>query len=715
MEEEKFRKMHMGSSRAIGSYEVPKNYKGEVHVEITLRFSDSDELSFPTTSHQSITTALEQSLDASSFVDSKFYLFSTRIRGRPAHPRAVFARSALLIDRSPYLRDMVSLEATEARGTPCDLRDDVPEEITRLDAEAFDYDDDSDLEDEDDEADVDTCKQNRTVNTAGHSATTDETNTKPAAQLRQQVMPRSSYQDGRAFAINGTAYKTWKAFIYYAYTNEIHFDELKSQRVQCTSRKAVEPATRNNVRCSPKSMYRLAESAKIPQLRSTARSGILNGLSQSNIVTELFSAFTSKYPDIIELEVDYLLKNFTEDVAIRFDDMLESILLEGNRARFFEVLAFTMRRLRGISAADAWAALRRRAPKPIIRQASIARSPRNPDGEERKPEFNGPIVVANIDKAAGPPLEEKDGKEQTEEAKVEKGEGNGDEEAKAMKDTEEPKKKLDEAQPSVVDGAEKEVENADGKDKEKGGKNSERSGSGFWGGLGLGGGGWGSWSKPGEGSNWDSFVKSGGGGWGLGPSGDRGESEVSKSNSSGLSGWGSMSTPSKFSVPTAGEKKSSPDEPTPRMASQPSPKLPSLSSSGQSSIFPTHNPVEGLLDSTTSQTVSSTSPAHCENNATRLPSTVKSSVPLPIPSVDGAVEKVPETGGAEVITDTTSAEGVDQTTQGTSASDEPPNASAEDILAIPVKVKKGKKGKKKGAADDDNADDGGKKKKKKKK
>jgi hypothetical protein len=33
-------------------------------------------------------------------------------------------------------------------GTSCDLRDDVPEEINKLDASAFDYEDDSDLEDD---------------------------------------------------------------------------------------------------------------------------------------------------------------------------------------------------------------------------------------------------------------------------------------------------------------------------------------------------------------------------------------------------------------------------------------------------------------------------------------------------------------------------------------------------------------------------------------
>lgn len=63
-----------------------------------------------------------------------------------------------------------------------------------------------------------------------------------------------------------------------------------------------------------------------------------------------------RYQDIIELEVDYLVKNFTPAVAHDLDEMLQLIVL-GTKPSCFRVLAFTMRRLRGEGAQSVWGAL----------------------------------------------------------------------------------------------------------------------------------------------------------------------------------------------------------------------------------------------------------------------------------------------------------------------------------------------------------------------
>ena len=169
IQEAEFIDVSLKSNLPIGSYRLPLQYEGQVHIEITLTFSDSDGLSFPTTSSPSAVAALQQSLDASSFVDSKFYLFSARVRDRATRPRAVFAKSILLSDRSSYFRDRMfmfilkafraddriisvfSSETGDKNGTLCDLREDVPEEVGKLDANAFGYDDDSDLEEDTEE------------------------------------------------------------------------------------------------------------------------------------------------------------------------------------------------------------------------------------------------------------------------------------------------------------------------------------------------------------------------------------------------------------------------------------------------------------------------------------------------------------------------------------------------------------------------------------
>ncbi|KAF5359477.1 hypothetical protein D9756_003556 [Leucocoprinus leucothites] len=365
-QESVFADVSVKSDQFVGSYRTPPRYEGQVHIEITLTFSDSDGLSFPTTSPPNAAAALQQSLEAASFVDSKFYLFSSKLRGRPARPRAVFAKSTLLIDRSAYLRDLLS-EMTPENSTPCDLREDVIEEINKLDADAFDYEHDSDLEDDTEDVDGPTINGEKITPTSQSPLAT----TPRGQPSKQQSKPLGHVQDGRAFAINGTAYKTWKAFVYYTYTNKIHFNELKSQRggVSSTSSADFTPGP-NDVSCSPKSMYRFADSANISKLKSMAKAAILKGLSELNIVTELFSVFTSRYREIIELEVDFLLKNFTEDVENQFDDMLQTVVM-GGAPHCFEALAFAWRRLCGGGAEAAWSALRRHA-----RPSAFSKPPR---------------------------------------------------------------------------------------------------------------------------------------------------------------------------------------------------------------------------------------------------------------------------------------------------------------------------------------------------
>ncbi|KAF5359476.1 hypothetical protein D9756_003557 [Leucocoprinus leucothites] len=359
-----FTDVSVKSNQCIGSYTIPPRYKGQVHFEITLTFSDSDGLSFPTTSPPNAAAALQQSLEAASFVDSKFYLFSSKLGGQPARPRAVFAKSTLLIDRSAYLRDLLS-EMIPENSTPCDLREDVIEEIDKLDPDAFDYEDDSDLEDDAEDVDGPTINGEKMTPTS-QSLLTAPPRGQPS---KQRSKPLNHVQDGRAFAMNGIAYKTWKAFIYYTYTNKIHFNELKSQRGQFSSSADFTPGP-NDVSCSPKSMYRFADSANISKLKSMAKAAILKGLSEHNIITELFSVFTSRYREIIELEVNFLLKNFTEDVENQFDDMLQTVVM-GGAPHCFEALAFAWRRLCGGGAEAAWSALRRHA-----RPSAFSKPPR---------------------------------------------------------------------------------------------------------------------------------------------------------------------------------------------------------------------------------------------------------------------------------------------------------------------------------------------------
>ncbi|KAF9441838.1 hypothetical protein P691DRAFT_536454 [Macrolepiota fuliginosa MF-IS2] len=153
--EKEFTGISVQSSAALGTYMEPPRYQGQTHIEITLTINPSDDLCLPTTPSVNTRMALHHSLDGPTFVDAKFYLFSARVQGRPALPKAVFAKSVLLTDGSSYLRDLLTPGAGFAGGTQCDLRKDVPEELAKLDPDAFEYDSDSDLEDYDDDEELD--------------------------------------------------------------------------------------------------------------------------------------------------------------------------------------------------------------------------------------------------------------------------------------------------------------------------------------------------------------------------------------------------------------------------------------------------------------------------------------------------------------------------------------------------------------------------------
>lgn len=64
--------------------------------------------------------------------------------------------------------------------------------------------------------------------------------------------------------------------------------------------------------CSAKAMYRLADKLDIPDLKQRAQDHIAMSLTIQNIVWEVFSGFTAHYPDILKMETDFLLKHWPQ-------------------------------------------------------------------------------------------------------------------------------------------------------------------------------------------------------------------------------------------------------------------------------------------------------------------------------------------------------------------------------------------------------------------
>lgn len=342
--------MQMGSPHAVSGYTV--NRYSQVDVTVSLLFTASSGLCFPEPPppQSRATTALLGLVQASSRrpspADTKFYLYSAKIGRRAARPKPLFGISSLLRNSATYWENMLS-ETGFKHGVPCDLFHDDPEVIQKLSGDDYDYDSDSDLESVADEPDYEP-EENTTVKLSG--LLVDEDGRKP--EIPSPSTPKSREArpvkaSGFAYAINGTAYKTLEAYIQYAYIDEIEFDSLRSSK-RLELPRIARKSSFETIRCSPKSMYRFADYAGISALKEKAKRGIEQGLTKDNIVQELFSSFTSRYDDIVELETDYLIKNYADEVERAFSAVLHT--KEYNS----RTLVFALKRLRGGDAKSAW-------------------------------------------------------------------------------------------------------------------------------------------------------------------------------------------------------------------------------------------------------------------------------------------------------------------------------------------------------------------------
>lgn len=105
---------------------------------------------------------------------------------------------------------------------------------------------------------------------------------------------------------------TWNALVYFIYTGNIHFAPLRSNGLK-ERQAAVERHCTDNpdlpALCSPKSMYRLADMVGLPKLRRISLQEIKRQLSTKGIATEVFSHFSSTYPDVLSAELRFLYDN----------------------------------------------------------------------------------------------------------------------------------------------------------------------------------------------------------------------------------------------------------------------------------------------------------------------------------------------------------------------------------------------------------------------
>ncbi|KAF8556329.1 hypothetical protein OG21DRAFT_1483105 [Imleria badia] len=265
----------------------------------------------------STSLALRQSLESGDFVDTKFYVFSAKRPGSTAgKPRVVYGNHHSI----GLVLPMATPRAKQVNGlAPAFLVNMTSDHHINGDSvlHDYEYEQDSDLDDEDSEEnglnDIEPLRKpvpgkfqkgsstkprppshpgSTRTNGGVHDDTEDEFPAEP---------PTYSVSSCRMILVKGVAYRTWLSYIYFRYAGQVSFRPLKSAQGS-SERRRNDPTQPPS--CSPKSMYRLADTLGDERMKELALRAIKEGLSKNNIVEEAFSWFTSQYAIISEYEVD---------------------------------------------------------------------------------------------------------------------------------------------------------------------------------------------------------------------------------------------------------------------------------------------------------------------------------------------------------------------------------------------------------------------------
>ncbi|KAK0200147.1 hypothetical protein DFS33DRAFT_1387312 [Desarmillaria ectypa] len=275
--------------RTLGSCHLPIT-DAVFTLEFTVTFPFHETIFSPidtkTTFSSRASRALRDTIETGELIDTKFYLFSRRLgEGQAYCPKALFSSSRVILGASDYIDILLGGSAfSESKEV------DIDEPID-IQAGDYSYEADSDLESDD-------GYESETVayGVAGSS------NWGSQSSASTKTHPRL----GRVCVLKDIAYKTFKALLVYLYTEDITFTAIKSK---------TSPPSNFGPGCSPKSMYRLADMINHAPLKKLALANLQTQLTKENICSEVFSEFTSWYPEIQDMEVKFTLEHWMDPVV----------------------------------------------------------------------------------------------------------------------------------------------------------------------------------------------------------------------------------------------------------------------------------------------------------------------------------------------------------------------------------------------------------------
>ncbi|KAF9779859.1 hypothetical protein BJ322DRAFT_1113175 [Thelephora terrestris] len=283
--------------------------------------------------------ALSDSIASGTFIDTKFYAFTRRdAHRRVCAPRALYGNSHIL-GTIPYFSTLFSEGFSE--GNLRHINDGFPSDSHPY-TEDYDYLSDSDLEDgssclgEDPEEADDVNSQQILEN--AEVAQPAVSNSLPPAPLelnkaqdhnRSTPLPvrcfstfvnlgHSASDDpprmGKVAIVRDTGAVTFEALLYFLFTDEINFAPLSSDpRHEPAQARVGDWSAGKPPSPSAKSIYRLADMYDIPTLKERAMAHIRNNLGYCDIIGEIFSSFTYFFPEILSMQVSFLVNKMNEE------------------------------------------------------------------------------------------------------------------------------------------------------------------------------------------------------------------------------------------------------------------------------------------------------------------------------------------------------------------------------------------------------------------
>jgi len=226
-------------------------------------------------------------------LDTKFVLCSTKrlvetdsgVTAFAVASKPLYVNSSLLIPCSDYFKALLS-----SNGFAESQDKNLDEDHGEINI-PYDYDEDSDLDEE-----------------------SEDTRSSP------QVRPSSSNigfnnRSGKVIVINDFAYKTWRSLLLYLHLGKIAFSPLSSSTGRNTANSSLSAKQNDGssvMMTSAKSMYRLADKLGMEELATKALDNIKSQLTIDNVIEELFSRFTSWFPKVRDMELEFLFDRWAD-------------------------------------------------------------------------------------------------------------------------------------------------------------------------------------------------------------------------------------------------------------------------------------------------------------------------------------------------------------------------------------------------------------------